>query len=63
MAASGVGLFVGLAWLLDLSYVTEQPVAAIVVVTALGSALLNPLIERPVRWGLLIRPNFAGAPA
>ena len=63
IAASGVGLFVGLAWLLDLSYVVERPVAVIIAVTALGSALLNPLVERPVRWGLLIRPNFAGTPA
>lgn len=63
IAASGVGLFVVFAWLLDLSHVTSRPVAVIVAVTGLGSLLLNPAIERAVRWGLLIRPNFARAAA
>lgn len=63
IAASGVGLFVALSWLFDLTYVTDQPVAAIVAVIGLSSMALNPLVERAVRWGLLIRPNFAGTPA
>jgi rod shape-determining protein MreD len=63
ITASGIGLFVALAWLLDLTYVTEQPIAAIVAVVGLSSMALNPLVERAVRWGLLIRPNFAGTPA
>lgn len=63
VAGSGVGLFAVLAWLMNLTYVTERPIAIIIAVVAVSSALLNPLVERPVRWGLLIRPNFAGTPA
>ena len=63
LAASAVSMFVALAWLFDLRYVTGRPIASIVAVIGFSSVLLNPLVERPVRWGLLIRPNFAGTPA
>jgi len=63
IAASGVGLFVCIAWLLDLTYVTEQNVPIIIAVVGGSSILLNLLAERPIRSGLLIRPNFAGTPA
>ena len=62
-ATSGVGLFVCLAWLLDLTYVTEQNVPVIIAVVGLSSILLNLAVEGPIRWGLLIRPNFAGTAA
>ncbi len=63
LSASGVGLFVVFGWLLQLTYVTEGNVALVVALIGISSAAFNPLVERPVRWGLLIRPNFAGSPA
>ncbi len=63
LAASGVGLFVILSSLLKLEAVTEESTAVIVAVVGVSSMVLNPLVEPAVRWGLLMRPNFAGTPA
>lgn len=63
LSASGVALFIVLAWLLKLTYVTDGNTALVIAAIGISSAALNPLAERAVRWGLLIRPNFAGTPA
>ena len=59
LAAGGIGLFVCAGWLMDLEYVTEAPIVRIAVVTAIAALLVNPLLERAVRWALVIRPRVS----
>ena len=59
LAAGGIGLFVCAGWLMDLAYVTEAPIVRIAIVTAIAALLANPLLERVVRWALLIRPRIS----
>lgn len=59
LAAGGIGLFVCAGWLMDLEYVTEAPIVRIVIVTAAAALLANPLLERAVRWALVIRPRIS----
>ena len=58
LAAGGIGLFASAGWLMDLVYVTEAPLVRIAVVTGVASMLTNPLLERVVRWALIIRPRI-----
>ncbi len=57
LAASTVLVFVAIAWLIDLAYVTESGVLRIAIVNGAIVALINPLSERVVRWSLRITPN------
>lgn len=59
LAASGVGLFACAGWLMDLAYVTEAPIVRIAIVTAIAAFLSDPLLERAVRWALVIRPRVS----
>ena len=58
LAASTVLVFVAVAWLLDLSYITESGVLRIAIVNGVAVTLLNPLSERTVRWALLAQGNL-----
>ena len=58
LAAGGIGLFASAGWLMDLVYVTEAPLVRIAIVTGVASLLTNPLLERVVRWALVIRPRI-----
>ncbi len=58
LTTGSVLVFVLIAWLLELTYVTESGVLRIAVVNGVVVALLNPLGERVVRWALLARPNL-----
>ncbi|HCB34317.1 MAG TPA: rod shape-determining protein MreD [Acidimicrobiaceae bacterium] len=60
LAVVAVLTFVMMAWLLDLSYVTERGLGRIAAVNGVATALLNPLSERAVRWALLIRRSLPG---
>ena len=59
LAAGGIGLFACAGWLLDLAYVTEAPLVRIAIVTAIAALVANPLLERVVRWALVIRPRIS----
>ena len=59
LAAGGIGLFATAGWLMDLVYVTEAPLVRIAIVTGVGALLTNPLLERVVRWALVIRPRIS----
>jgi rod shape-determining protein MreD len=56
-AATGIGLFVSLGWLIGQTQITDRPVASIMVVVGLSASALAPVAERVVRWGLLMRVN------
>ena len=58
LAAGGIGLFACAGWLLDLVHVTEAPIVRIAIVTALAALVADPLLERVVRWALVIRPRI-----
>ena len=58
LAAGGIALFACAGWLMDLEYVTEAPIVRIAIVTALAALGANPLLERAVRWALVIRPRI-----
>ncbi len=59
LSAGGIGLFGGVGWLMDLVYVTEAPLVRIAIVTGVASLLTNPLLERVLRWALIIRPRIS----
>ena len=59
LASGGIVLFAGAGWLMDLVYVTEAPLVRIAIVTGVGALLTNPLLERVVRWALVIRPRIS----
>ncbi len=59
LAAGGIGLFACAGWLMDLEFVTEAPIVRIAIVTALAALVAHPLVERTVRWVLLIRPQVS----
>ena len=61
LAAGGIGLFACAGWLLDLAYVTEAPIVRIAIVTGIAALVANPLLERVVRWALVIRPRISAA--
>lgn len=59
-AVTGIGLFVAIASLFGLSYVTERPIVSIIAVIGFTSALLAPLAELAIRWGLGLRVRPLG---
>ena len=62
LAAVGIGLFASVGWLMDLVYVTEAPLVRIAAVTCLVALGGYPLLERAVRWALIIRPRITADP-
>lgn len=58
LSAGAIGMFASAGWLMDLVYVTEAPIVRIAVVTGAASLVSNPLLERVLRWALIIRPRI-----
>ncbi len=56
---AAVVMFGLLAWLLELEFVTRASTLRIAAVNATAAVVLNPLIERAVRWALRIRPHVS----
>ncbi len=59
LAAGAIGLFGCAGWLMDLVYVTEAPLVRIAIVTSIAALAANPLLERIVRWALVVRPSIS----
>ena len=59
LAAGAIGFFGCAGWLMDLVYVTEAPLARIAIVTGIVALAANPLLERVVRWALVVRPSIS----
>ena len=59
LAAGAIGMFGCVGWLMDLVYVTEAPLVRIAIVTAIAALAANPLLERIVRWALVVRPSMS----
>lgn len=56
---AAVTLFALLAWLLELEFVSQASALRIAAVNATAAVVLNPLVERAVRWALRIRPHLS----
>lgn len=59
LAAGAIGLFACVGWLMDLAYVTDAPLIRIALVTGFAACAANPLLERVLRWALVVRPTMS----
>ena len=59
LASAAIGLFGCVGWLMDLVYVTDAPLVRIAIVTGIVAVGANPLLERVMRWALVVRPAIS----
>ena len=54
--SSGVALYACIAWLIGYSYDAENQIELVVLITGTAAFFMNLLLERIVKWALLIEP-------